>query len=126
MLKRPIMMFLAATAITLLMPVGAQAGYAESHIYTNNETQHVYVWVTARSGKQGDHVVGAWCVNPKTFDKHGVKADVSIVEFAYMKSPGCAAPSWQSGQRYPFGNPRNYSDTRTFTIRNNDRGIFVQ
>jgi hypothetical protein len=63
----------------------------EGHVYVDNRAD-VGIWITAIGLTKNStvHNVGAWCVRPKTFDKHGLSADIRNVR-GEVAHGGCQA-----------------------------------
>ncbi|HEY5258432.1 MAG TPA: hypothetical protein VIJ12_08650 [Candidatus Baltobacteraceae bacterium] len=86
-------------AFVLTSSTGFAAG-SESHIYTNNKSDS-WVWITVYQDTSGgpqwggyssnEKNIGAWCVAPGQFDKHGVHADIYSVR-AEVTYSGCSHP----------------------------------
>jgi hypothetical protein len=92
------------------------AGSLESHIYTENRTD-VWVWVTAYAvyGVMASKIEGAWCVGPRSFDRHGLHASIREVRFEVTKNHGCAHPVLHDER--VFGPPSNVtSSTNTYYV----------
>jgi hypothetical protein len=120
--------FLRAGAIAAF--VFAMAGRAalahtfEGHVWLQNKSD-AYVWVTAYTG---DHMemaptrwvpipgkaVGAWCVAPGAFDKHGLRAHLYEVRVE-VSAHGCQRnPVLLNQMRgFPYDIPPNLPDPRS-------------
>lgn len=108
-----------AALVVAVLASGAPggAGTLESHIYTKNDTS-VWVWVTAYTvfGPGVSKIQGAWCVGPKQYDQHGLRASIREVRFEITKNHACAHPVLLD--KTEFGPPDSASSTvRTYTIR---------
>lgn len=88
--------FACALLAALSIPITAQAGSNESHVWTNNESPDDYIWMTAIGYRdigiaKIQKNIGAWCVRPKSHDERGFHADVTHVRAEIMRG-SCSSP----------------------------------
>jgi hypothetical protein len=71
----------------------ASAGSFDSHITTHNRTD-VWAWVTAYVvyGPGISKIQGAWCVGPRSSDRHTVLGEIRELRFEVTKNSGCKHP----------------------------------
>jgi hypothetical protein len=79
----------ALLAVTFASQAAKAEVGRESHIYVNNMSD-AYAWVTVYHGSGHTGVLGAWCVKPRIYDRHGLQTSVyeTFVEVSQDRCQG--------------------------------------